>query len=101
MKDSFWMGTHYTEEYSYVSDILDALLLAQSTRWVKVVLCIPGPEIPRLHCIKGRIPLLQYLVFSQTELEEISMPIDLGFSRFVDAFEDSQSLSPVEIIVNC
>ena len=94
------MGTHYTEEYLYAIDILDALL-AQSTRWVKVVLCIQGPETPRLHCIKGRIPLLQSLVFWQRELEEFSTPIDrLGFSRFVDAFENSQSLTHLELYMS-
>jgi hypothetical protein len=96
---SFWMGTHYTEEYLYVIDILDALL-AQSMRWAKVDLRIQAAEIPRLHVIKGRMPLLQSLVFAQTELEDFFMPIDPGFARFVDAFEDSQSLTHLELYMS-
>ena len=96
---SFWMGTHYTEEYLYVIDILDALL-AQSMRWAKVNLRIQAAEIPRLHGIKGRMPLLQSLVFAQTELEDFFVPIDPGFARFVDAFEDSQSLTQLELYMS-
>ena len=91
--------SHYTEEYLYVIDILGALL-AQSTRWVKVKLRIPAAEGPRLHYIKGRMPLLQSLVFAQREIKDgegLSMPIDPGFARFVDAFEDSPSLTHLEL----
>ena len=83
----------------YVIDILGALL-AQSTRWVKVKLRIPAAEGPRLHYIKGRMPLLQSLVFAQREIKDgegLSMPIDPGFARFVDAFEDSPSLTHLEL----
>ena len=93
------MSALYTGEYPYVIDILDALL-AQSTRWVDVVFGIRAAEVARLHCIKGRIPLLQSLVFAQAELEDYSMPIDPGFARFVDAFEDSPSLTHLELHVS-
>ena len=100
---SFSMGAHYTEEYLYVMDILDALL-AQSMRWVKVDLCIQAAEVARLHCIKGRMPLLQSLVLAQREQfndwREFSMPIDPGFARFIDAFEDSPSLTHLELYVS-
>jgi hypothetical protein len=98
---SFSMGAwHYTEEYLYVTDILNALL-AQSMRWAEVELCVQGAEVPRLHHIKGRMPLLRSLIFAQRERidhwEDISMPIDPGFSRFVNAFEDSPSLMHLEL----
>ena len=100
---SFRMGTHYTEEYSYVMDILDALLV-QSMRWVKVDLCIQAAEATRLHCIKGRMPLLQSLIFKQREQfndwRKFSMPIDPGFARFVNAFEGSPSLTHLELYMS-
>ena len=99
---SFWMGAHYTEEYLYVLDVLDALL-AQSTRWVKADLCIQAAEVARLHCIKGRTPLLQSLLFVQKELavwDDLSMPIDREYARFVDAFEDSPSLTHLELYMS-
>jgi hypothetical protein len=99
---SFWMGAHYTEEYLYAIDILDALL-AQSTRWVKVDLCIQAAEVAGLHCIKGRTPLLQSLRFALMELEDwddLSMPIDREYARFVDAFEDSPRLTHLELYMS-
>ena len=100
---TFWMGAHYTEEYLYAIDILDALC-AQSMRWVKADLCIPAAEVPRLrHHIRGRIPLLQSLNFVQRELEDwanFSMPINPGFARFADAFEDSPSLTHAELYMS-
>ena len=98
---SFNMGTwHYAEEYLYVIDILNALL-TQSMRWAKVELYVQGAEVPRLHHIKGRMPLLRSLIFAQREQiddwEELGMPIDPGFARFVNAFEDSPSLTHLEL----
>ena len=101
---SFAMDVHYSEEYVYVIDILDALL-AQSMRWVKAELSVQGAEARRLHCIKGRTPLLKSLIFNQMEQsqpdwEDFSMPIDPGFARFVDAFEDSPSLTHLELYMS-
>ena len=102
----FRMGTDimtYTEEYIYVMDILDALL-AQSMRWVKAFLWVQAPEVSRLNHIKGRVPLLQSLVFAQKEpsndWEDGSMAIDPGFARFVNAFEDSPSLTRVRLYIS-
>ena len=90
------MGTLYTEEYLYVIDALNALL-AQSMRWAKADFRVQAAELPRLHRIRGRMPLLQSLVFEQWEQfynwEDFSVPIDPGFARFVNAFEDSPSLT--------
>ena len=97
---SFDMGALHTEEYSYVIDILNALF-GQSMRWKQADLHLEAAKVARLHDIKGRIPLLQSLVFEQREQfdnwEEISMPIDPGFARFVNAFEDSPSLMHLEL----
>ena len=94
------MGALHTEEYSYVIDILNALL-GQSMRWKQADLHLEAAKVARLHDIKGRIPLPQSLVFEQREQfdnwEEISMPIDPGFARFVNAFEDSPSLMHLEL----
>jgi hypothetical protein len=97
---SFDMGDLHTEEHSYVTDVLDALL-AQSMRWKQADLHLEAAEVARLHRIKGRIPLLQSLLFEQREQfdnwKEISMPIDPGFARFVNAFENSPSLTHLEL----
>jgi hypothetical protein len=98
---SFDMGAlHITEEYSYIIDILNALL-AQSMRWKQADLHLEAAEVTRLHHIKGRIPLLQSLVFEPREQfddwEELDMSIDPGFARFVNTFEDSPSLTHLEL----
>ena len=91
---------HCTEEYVYVIGILNALL-AQSMRWVEVELCVPVAEVARLYRVKGRMPLLRSLVFTQMEeiddWEDLDMPADPGLARFVNPFEDSPSLTHIEL----
>ena len=84
-------------EYLYATDILDALL-AQSMRWVMVELFMPFAEVQRLHCIKGRTPLLKSLTFGQQHrnCEDFSMPIDPNFEL---SFEDSPSLTHLNLDV--
>ena len=48
---SFKMGLHYVHEYTYVTDILDALI-AQSMRWLKAELILQVAEFQRLHQVK-------------------------------------------------
>jgi hypothetical protein len=43
------------------------------------------------------VPLLQSLIFDHRELEDSSMPLDPRFARSVDAFEDSPSLTHLEL----
>ena len=81
---SFGTGGSYYKEYSYVIDILDALL-ARSMRWVTASLVVNATEVRRLHCIKRRTPLLKSLTVANSgswEWENLFTPTD---PEFIDA----------------
>ena len=90
---------HYAEEYAYVVDILNALI-APSMRWLTAEFhSLPVIELQRLHCIKGRIPLLRSFVFMQPEGRcwgHTIEPLPVNES-FAEAFEQSPSLKRLEL----
>ena len=67
---TFRMGTdYYAGEYAYVVDILNALI-TQSMRWVTAeFFSLPIIELRRLHCVKGRIPLLRSFVLTHRTIK--------------------------------
>jgi hypothetical protein len=90
---------YYADEYAYVVDIFNALI-TQSMRWLKAeIYFLPVTELQRLHCVKGRVPLLQSFFLSlpgdlwrRRDLEPLSVD-----ERFADTFEQSPNLKHLRL----
>jgi hypothetical protein len=95
---SFKMGIHCVQEYAYVTDILDALI-AQSMQWSKAELGLQVAEFQRLHQVKGHIPRLQSLAVAQVEFLHFT-PNESIYERFADTFEDSPSLTHLQLYLS-
>ncbi|KAF8347375.1 hypothetical protein F5887DRAFT_955412 [Amanita rubescens] len=90
---------YYADEYAYVVDILNALI-TQSMRWLKAeIYFLPVTELQRLHCVKGRVPLLQSFFLSLPG--DLWGRRDLGplqvDERFAGTFEQSPNLKHLRL----
>ena len=95
---TFRMSTgYYAGEYAYVIDILNALI-SQSMRWLTAEFhSLPDVELQRLHCVKGRTPLLQSLVFRHREVWSDCSTIKPVDERFTGPFKQSPSLQRLQL----
>ena len=92
MRDS-----HFSEEYSHVTDMLDALI-KQSMRWLKVEFHLRDAELQRLHHVKGHTLLLQSLELRRFA-EDIwfDAPVKPVAERFADTFSNSPCLAQLRL----
>ncbi|KAF8729434.1 hypothetical protein AX14_006118 [Amanita brunnescens Koide BX004] len=89
--------SHYAEEYTYVVDMLDALI-GQSMRWLTAELCLRDAELQRLHRAKEHTPLLRSLTLIRSdEPTWSSTPIAPVAERFADIFSNSPSLTQLQL----
>ena len=84
--------SHYSEEYSHVTDMLDALI-KQSMRWLKVEFHLQDAELQRLHHVKGHTLLLQSLQLRRFGDDVwFDTPVKPVAERFAGTFSNSPCL---------